>query len=42
LEKWKASNKDHNAKGKAKVKANQAINKNKQKVEFLKRRKAKS
>ena len=37
---FEVSNKDNNAKGKAK--ANQAINKNKQKVEFLKRRKAKS
>ena len=36
---WKASSKDRHAKGKAK--ADQAINKNKQKVGFLKRRKPK-
>jgi transcriptional regulator with XRE-family HTH domain len=39
-EDWKASSKDRHAKGKAK--ADQAINKNKQKVGFLKRRKPKN
>ena len=39
-EDWKAGSKDRHAKGKAK--ADQAINKNKQKVGFLKRRKPKS
>ena len=39
-EDWKASSKDRHTKGKAK--ADQAINKNKQKVGFLKRRKPKS
>ena len=38
-EDWKASSKDRHTKGKAK--ADQAINKNKQKVGFLKRRKPK-
>ena len=38
-EDWKASSKDRHAKGKAK--AHQAINKNKQKVGFLKRHKPK-
>ena len=39
-EDWKAGSKDRHAKGKAK--ADQAINKNKQKVGFLKRRKPKN
>ena len=39
-EDWKAGSKDRHAKGKAK--ADKAINKNKQKVGFLKRRKPKS
>ena len=39
-EDWKASSKDRHTKGKAK--ADQAINKNKQKVGFLNRRKPKS
>jgi len=39
-EDWKAGSKDRHAKGK--TKADQAINKNKQKVGFLKRRKPKS
>ena len=39
-EEWKASSKERHAKGKAK--ADQAINKNKQKVGFLKRRKPKN
>ena len=40
VEDWKASSKDRHAKGKAK--ADPVINKNKQKVGFLKRRKPKS